>query len=184
MSETELMAKMREGDAFMRSGQPREAQRAYREAWSLSKDGLDEFGRVWLLLSIANASVRAEDYEEAFDACAGALNGFAETRVVVGNPLFHLIAGLACHGLGEDPGAVTDHMARALICGGPAIFASEDPRHLERMQAMLRPPAELGTWVGYEGCSRDLLNGATGYLAELLEARLGKPPPYVYEPDE
>ena len=183
MSKAELVAKIEEGDAFMRSGCPRDAQRAYLEAWPLSRDGLDRVGRVWLLLSIANASLRAEDYDEAFDACAGALNGFADTKVVVGNPLFHLVAGLAYAGLGEDPNATTDHLARALICGGPAIFSSEDPRHLERMQAKLKPPAELGTWVGYEGCSRDLLNGASGYLAELLEARLGKPPPYLYESD-
>jgi hypothetical protein len=100
---------------------------------------------------------------------------------MAGNPLFHLFAGLAYHGLGESADKIEDHLARALICGGPATFAGEDPQHLARMCSLLKPPSELGTWDGYEGCSRELLNGATGYLAELLTKRLGAPPPYHYE---
>ncbi len=46
------------------------------------------------------------------------------------------------------------------------------------MKKILKPPAELGTWTGYTGSSRDLLNGATGHLRELLTEKLGQAPPY------
>ena len=42
------------------------------------------------------------------------------------------------------------------------------------------PPAELETWSGYEGSSRNLLNDSTGYLREMLTEMIGVPPPYVY----
>jgi hypothetical protein len=170
---------LHEGDALMWANQPREAQRAYQRAWPASS-GLDARERVWLLFCIANASIRAGDFDDAFAACAGAQKGFASTGIIAGNPLFHLLAGLAADALDEFELA-TDNLARALICGGPAIFVDEDPHHLARMKTLLRPPAEIGTWDGYEGCSRNLLNGASGFLAELLTKRLGKAPPYEYE---
>jgi hypothetical protein len=49
---------------------------------------------------------------------------------------------------------------------------------LKRMKEILRPPSELGTWTGYQGCSRDSLNQATGYLRDLLTEKIGSPPPY------
>ena len=169
-----------EGDNYMFAQKPREALSAYQRAWQSSHDGHDDQTCVWLLLSIAQAAIMDGDYEEAFDALAGLRDGFAETGLVAGNPLFHLFVGLAYHGLGESEDDETDNFARALICGGPAIFSGEDPVHLSRITALLRPPAELGTWEGYEGASRDLLNDAKGYLCHLLTERLGSPPPYRY----
>jgi hypothetical protein len=175
---TNVVAEIARADDLMRAGDARGAQRAYMAAWPLSRGTLEPAARVWLLLSIANASLRAGDAPEAFDACAGAQNGFARsTGLVVGNPMFHLLAGLAAAGLGESAIA-EDNLARALICGGPAMFTDEEPHHLAELRRKLRPPVELGTWDGYEGCSRDKLNHATGYLAELLARRLGSPPPY------
>ena len=57
---------------------------------------------------------------------------------------------------------------------------NEDPAHLEKIQRILKPPAETGQWEGYTGCSRDLLDDAPGYLRELLTDRLGQAPPYTY----
>lgn len=172
-----------DADARMRRGEHHEAQRAYHEIWPRSKQLAPE-RRVWLLFAIANAAVRAGDFEDALAACEGAFEGFAKpTKIVVGNPLFHLLHGLAAYELGEPPERTDDAFARTMICGGPAMFTGEDPRHLARMLEILEPPAELGTWDGYTGCSRDRMNGATGYLAELLAQRLGEPPPYRY-PDE
>ena len=166
-------------DDLMRAQRAGEALAAYQKAWAESGRELDQPQRVWLLLSIAHAAVRHGDYEEALDALSALLEGYADTGLVVGNPLFHLLVGLSYHGLKEDPEGEVDNFARALICGGPEMFAGEDPAHLERMKETLVPPPELGTWDGYEGCSRDSLNGATGYLRDLLTERLGSPPPYV-----
>jgi tetratricopeptide (TPR) repeat protein len=175
-------------DDHMRAGRFGEALSAYQAAWEnmptqsrfRRKDNSVETQKVWLLLSIANAALRLGDFDEAFDALAALPELFADSGIVVGNPLFHLLIGLAYHGLDESPDDKTDNFARALICGGPDIFTGEDPMHLEQITALLRPPAELGTWTGYEGSSRDLLNNATGYLRELITERLG-PPPFASE---
>ena len=165
----------------MRQGQPDVALEKYQEAWSLSRaEPMTAGDRVWVLISIANAAVRTGEFDEAFDALAGAHTLAKEAGNVVGNPMFHLLVGLAYAGLGESSEAMVDNFARALICGGPAMFAGEDPQRLEAMQRILNPPAELGSWEGYEGCSRDQMNGVTGYLRELLTVRLGSPPPWTY----
>jgi hypothetical protein len=153
----------------------------YQEAWTLSGENSGITERVWLLLALATAAVRLGDYDEAYEAIYGLFNGFADTGIVVGNPYFHLIAGLAFHGLGDADKSETDNFARTLICGGPEMFNGEDPEFLERMKQLLKPPAELGTWDGYKGCSRDLLNGASGYVREVIAEKIGSPPPYTYE---
>ena len=166
-------------DEHMRSKRPGDALAAYQAAWSQLQDELSETQQVWLLLSIANAALRFGDFEEAFSALSVLPEHYAESGIVVGNPLFHLLVGLSYHGLNENPNGETDNLARALVCGGPEIFSGEDPSHLKRMTEVLRPPAELGTWTGYVGCSRDLLNEATGYLRDLLTERIGSQPPYA-----
>ena len=166
------------GDQHMRDGRPGEALAAYQTAWEQLQEELDEAQQVWLLLSIANAAIRFGDFDEAFEALLVLPEHYADSGIVVGNPLFHLLVGLSLHGLGEDLDAETDNFARALICGGPEIFTGEHPSHLKRMQELLRPPAEIGKWTGYIGCSRNLLNQSSGYLRELLIEKIGAPPPY------
>lgn len=165
-------------DELMRKGHADKALIAYQEAWSQIAGELDVVQQVWLLISIANSAIRAGDFEEAFSALGALQEHYSRSSIVVGNPLFHLLVGLSYHGLKEEPDAETDNFARALICGGPEIFSHEDPKHLLRIKKILEPPPETGTWDGYSGCSRDLLNGATGYLRELLTERIGAPPPY------
>ena len=163
----------------MRDQRPGDALEAYRAAWPHTE--LNDLQRVWLLLSIANAAIRYGNHDEAFTALSAVHENFADTGIVVGNPLFHLLVGLAYHGLNENERAKTDNFARALICGGEEIFNGEEPVHLKQLKEVLRPPEELGTWTGYEGCSRDSLNGATGYLRDLLTEKIGTPPPYRYD---
>ncbi|MBB6049509.1 tetratricopeptide repeat protein [Armatimonas rosea] len=165
-------------DEHMVKGRATEALAAYQEAWSHMAGQLDVIQQVWLLLSIANSAIRAGDFEEAFDALSALLEDYSTSGVVIGNPLFHLLVGLCCHGLQEDPDAEVDNFARALICGGQEMFVQEDPKHLHKIKTVLEPPAETGTWDGYNGCSRDLLNGATGYLRKMLTEKIGTPPPY------
>ena len=162
----------------MRAGDWAAAQQAFKDAWPVSHGDLDPVRRVWLLVRIALASVRLGDFEEGFEACAGAQQGYAHSSgIIAGNPLFHLVAGLAAHHLGEREIA-DDNLARTLICGGPKMFHGEDPALLARMRTILRPPAELGTWDGYEGVGLDHLDTTDGYLRELITERLGSPPPY------
>ncbi|MFN9295235.1 MAG: hypothetical protein ACK6EB_44740, partial [Planctomyces sp.] len=55
------------------------------------------------------------------------------------------------------PGSRIDKSAMKMLCprdlcGGPEIFAGEDPGHLQRTMEVLLPPAETETWEGYVGC--------------------------------
>jgi hypothetical protein len=166
-------------DNLMRESRPGDALKAYQAAWPKLQRQLDSKQQVWLLLSIANAAVRFGDFGEAFEVLAVLPEHYSKSKIVVGNPLFHLLVGLSFHGLNENPEGETDNFARALICGGPEIFVGEAPTHLQRTVEVLLPPAETETWDGYVGCSRDLLNDATGYLRELLTAKFGSAPPYA-----
>lgn len=160
---------IREGDRLLREGAAREPQHAYQAAWPHSKS-LGPRGQVWLLVSIAHASLRAGDFDEAFNACAAAQQHFARSSgIVAGNPLFHLFAGLAAHGLNEARTA-QDNLARALICGGPALFTAEAPEHLATLRELLSPPAELGTGDGYVGCSLDQLNSLVDFRRRAARA--------------
>lgn len=174
---------IRNADALMRAGRAEDAKRAYMAAWPASKE-LDARQRVWLLISIAYASVRTRDFDEAFKACAAAQNNYAHsTRIIAGNPLFHLLAGIAAAELNQAAIA-EDNLARALVCGGPAIFEGEDAKYLEAGRSKMLPPIEMGgTWDGYRGGSLAQLNSVSefvgdGYLVEVLTQRLGTPPPY------
>lgn len=139
----------------------------------------------WLLLSGANAQFCAKDFEGCLDTCVTAFNLFKDLGYVVGNPLFHLRLGQASFELdppGErDPADLTiDNLARALICGGIEIYRHEDKKYLEPVVQVLRPPKGFSSWheAAGEGCSIEKLNGASGFLVDLLAAKYGKRPPY------
>ena len=174
------MDKIAKADQLMRDNEPQLAFQTYQEAWTEHSPDPDQQERVWLLLALANAAIRAGEFEEAFDALYVLPQHYSETGIVVGNPLFHLLVGLSLHGMNDNQDAQTDNFARALICGGPEIFNGEDPSHLENIQQILKPPAETGTWTGYVGCSRDQLNDSTGYIRELITKKIGSDPPYEY----
>lgn len=174
---------IRNADALMRAGRADDAKRAYKAAWPASKE-LEDRQRVWLLISIAYAALRARDFDEAFDACAAAQKHYAQsTKIIAGNPLFHLLAGIAAAELNEAAIA-EDNLGRALVCGGPGIFEGEDAKYLAAIRVKMKPPIEMGgTWDGYRGCSLAQLNSVSefvgdGYLVEVLTDRLGAPPPY------
>ncbi|WOO41666.1 hypothetical protein [Rubellicoccus peritrichatus] len=92
-----------QGDRFMREKQYKEALKSYQSHWDKEKKNLSSEQQVWVLLSIANAAVRSEDYEEAFSALSVLPEHYADTGIVVGNPMFHLLVGMSYHGLKETP---------------------------------------------------------------------------------
>lgn len=140
----------------------------------------------WLLMSGANAQFCGGDFEGCLDSAVTAFELFKELGFVAGNPLFHLRVGQSSFELDppgdrDEQGMTIDNLARALICGGPEIFAGEDPRYLELVLPILRPPQGFSTWheATGEGCSMHILDGSTGFLAELFEEKYQSPPPYA-----
>ena len=139
----------------------------------------------WLLLSGANAQFLVSDYDGCIDTAIVAYNLFKELGFVVGNPFFHLRFGQASYelesqGKCNDDNTTIDNLARALICGGIEIFKNEDPKYLDSVVKVLRPPKGFNSWANAidQGCSIDKLNGATGFLLETFTLKYGVPPPY------
>ena len=136
-------------------------------------------------MSGGNSQFCAGDYAGCLEACELTLMAFRELGCVVGNPFFHLRAGQASFELDEggshDPaGTSIDNLARALICGGVEIFNKEDDKYLDSVLEVLEPPQGYSSWreATGQGCSVDLLNGATGFLVDSLIEKYGSTPPY------
>ena len=167
---------LRCADDCMTGNKPRDALMLYKQAWDQS-DVEDDEKKVWILLSTSNAAIRCNEVKASKVALEKAF-GLVHTGIVVGNPLFHLLLGLTYHLLDENPTAKEENFARAIICGGSKIFNGEEEHHVRQLRKVLEFPDETDTWETYEGCSLDTLNGATGYIATLIESRMGKPLPY------
>ena len=144
---------------------------------------------MWLLYNKMHADFQLGDYLEVMQAAAvvhqqfGKLKGF-----VIGNPYFHLRVGQAKYRLcpNEDqrnmpgPGSPRDELARALIGGGPRLFANEPAEYYQFVQSFLRPPQDCATWddASDYGCLIEALNSSRGYLRELFTERFGSCPPW------
>lgn len=133
----------------------------------------------------ANAQFCAGDFDDSFDTSVTAFELFKDLGYVVGNPFFHLRIGQASFELespeGRDQSSTSiDNLARALICGGIEIFSNEDTKYLAPVLEVLRPPQVFDSWQSAvsQGCSVDQLNGASGFLADVLKSKYGAPPPY------
>jgi hypothetical protein len=168
--------KLRCADECMVTNKPGDALKLYKEAWEQAEAQEDE-DKVWILLSTSNAAIRCNQVNESKQALEKAF-AFVGTGIVLGNPLFHLLLGLTYHLLDENPTAKEENFARAIICGGSKIFNGEEEHHVKQLKKTLEFPNVTDTWETYEGCSLDTLNGATGYIARLIESRMGKPLPY------
>mmetsp|Transcript_28891 Transcript_28891/g.47761 ORF Transcript_28891/g.47761 Transcript_28891/m.47761 type:complete len:233 (+) Transcript_28891:168-866(+) len=176
-----LETTLKRADELMSSSKPEEALPLYQQAWSHADDEEEE-SKVWILLSTANAAVRCNKVKES-KAALGKAYSFVHTGVVVGNPLFHLLVGLTHHLVDVDADEKDENFSKAIVCGGADIFKGEDEQvqtSLKMLKTRLGPPEE-GSWEVYEGVSLDTLNGATGYLATLIEEKMGKPLPFVFE---
>lgn len=171
-----LEAKLKSADEYMSTNKPGDALLLYEQAWDQC-DVEDDERKVWILLSTSNAAIRCNKVKASKEALEKAF-ALVHTGIVVGNPLFHLLLGLTYHLLDENPTAKEENFARAIICGGAKIFNGEEEHHVRQLRKVLEFPEATDTWETYEGCSLDTLNGATGYIATLIESRMGKPLPY------
>jgi hypothetical protein len=177
----ELETTLKSADEFMVNNKPEEALPLYQKAWSHADDEEEE-SKVWILLATANAAVRCNKVVESKEALGKAYS-FVHTGVVVGNPFFHLLVGLTHHLVDVDAVEKDENFGKAIICGGSDIFKGEDEQiqtSLKMLKMRVRPP-EDGSWDAYEGVSLDTLNGATGYLATLIEEKMGRPLPFASE---
>ena len=188
----ETMLRLRQqGDAAMSAGRLDEAQQCFLDAWQLILIDGTTLGTLgitrafWLLMSALDAQFRRASYAEAFETLRVALPMFEP--LVIGNPYFHLRAGQIKVELGVDPGdhgagSAVDELARALIGGGVDLFNGEHPKYLALIERILKPPHGYSSWAQTAGrdlaSTRDMLNGAEGFLRDALAWKFSKPPPY------
>lgn len=182
-SNAELLA-MR-GDVHAGAGEFDQAVQSYRAAWqamaaagSIRKDE----AALLVALSLLDVTVHRGDFRAARGIVDEITTAF-DSRLYVGNPLYHLRAGQSHFERGDADGRrqAGDDLTRALLGGGVELFDGEDQRYLAFAAKLLEPPDAYPHWPatrGSGGPARHRLNHATGYLADVLTKKFGRRPPY------
>lgn len=94
-----------------------------------------------LQVAKADALFRAGRFVEVCETLRGAI----ESSRAFSNPYLHLRLGQALLECGERREAA-DWLAGAYLSGGRELFASDDPKYRQFIEAVLRPPSGFATW--------------------------------------
>src|SRR5207248_2025944 len=89
---------------------------------------------LWFLAAIGDAQFFAKDYRSAADTFGDAL-----LYGGIGNAFVHLRRGQTLYEIGDKKGAA-DELLRALLLDGEELFAENDPKYLEFVKSVARPP--------------------------------------------
>ena len=126
---------------------------------------------VWIVLSQADALQRCECYQDAFDCLAQ----IVKLKGGLGNPFFHLLAGLIKYKsigeFGSGPGAPSDEFARAVIGGGIEMLDGESEEIINKIKKILQPPVGCASWDdtrGTGGATSEELTSSTGWCRHVL----------------
>jgi hypothetical protein len=186
-SAEEVAKILKQADQMALAGKLEKADELYAQTWGILR--LEDCVRTdeqafWVLMSAVNVKFLKGEHDKAFAVAQVITKTFHRNRTMyVGNPLFHLRVGQCKLELAGEQGkrSATDELARALMGGGVEIFDGEDEKYLKLVTGVLKPPVGYKDWEasrGRGGASRNRLNGATSFVAKLLEKKLGSPPPY------
>lgn len=114
----------------------------YDQALSLLPQPVDRWkAALGLQVARADALFRAGRFQEVRETLRGAI----ESTRAIGNPFIHLRLGQALLECGERYEAA-NWLAGAYLSGGRDLFAADDPKYLQFVEAVLRPPDGFTTW--------------------------------------
>jgi len=126
-----------EGDALVGQRQFEKAFGCYRHALNIVPKPVEEWeATTWILAAIGDLYFTEEKTEKALSAfedavrCPGGL----------GNPFIHLRLGQCYFELGKQDRAA-DELTRAYMAGGLEILENENPKYLQFLLTILKPPA-------------------------------------------
>ena len=134
----ELSAK---GDELCEVKKFEDAIQKYNEAWLLVPDPKNDWeASTWLLAAIGDACFASGLNTSASEALTFALTcpgGF-------GNPFVHLRLG-QCEFERNNLSEAAEHLARAYMLEGKAVFDSENPKYFQFLTTKIAPPVS-GAW--------------------------------------
>lgn len=90
----------------------------------------------WIITLIGDVNYLSKDFEAGRDNLSTGMN----LPGALGNPFSHLRLGQCEFEMG-DMARAGDELARAYISGGTEIFESENPKYLQFLSSILKPPA-------------------------------------------
>lgn len=125
-----------EGDDCVNSDDYQAGLKKYHLAWSLLPEPKEDWeAATWVLSAIGDAHVFSTDFKSAVSAFTNALR----CPDGLGNAFVHLRLGECYFELGDSRKAY-DEFTRAYMGGGEEIFEDEDPKYLECVKSVLKPP--------------------------------------------
>ena len=128
------------GDTAANRGDYHEAIGWYERALALLPSPVTQWeAATWIFAALADAKFSIGDSEGALRSLDRAM----ESPNSLGNPFLHLRRGQALFELGRKDEAANE-LARAYMLEDEDIFDDEDPKYLEFLKTVLRPPA--GGW--------------------------------------
>jgi tetratricopeptide (TPR) repeat protein len=123
------------GDALAGSGKYAEAIARYRTAWMLLPEPREQWTAAsWIQVAIADAHFLAGEFAQAIAPLNAAL-----LAGEIGNPFVHLRRGECLLETGRRDEAIQE-LTRAYMGAGREIFQNEDPKYLNVLRGVLKPP--------------------------------------------
>jgi len=123
------------GDELSAEGRHEDAILRYRAAWALLPEPkLDWDAAHWIQVAIADAHFLAREFAEALEPLKLALLSGG-----IGNPFVHLRRGQCLLETGDREEAIQE-LTRAYIGGRRDVFQGQDPKYLETLRGVLKPP--------------------------------------------
>jgi tetratricopeptide (TPR) repeat protein len=134
----QIVALSEEGNKLSDAGDYRGALVKFRLAWKLLPEPKHKWDAAsWLLASIGDMHFFLKDYE----SCRAAMNeAMLNCSGTTTNPFFHLRLGQCLYELGDVERGLNE-MAVAYLSEGDKILSGEDPKYLQALKRVLRPPA-------------------------------------------
>jgi hypothetical protein len=130
-----------DGDGLANSGLHEQAIATYKEAWKLVPEPKTEWeASTWVLAAIGEAAFTGAFYSSGVDALQYALHCPGGAM----NPFVHLRLG-QCEFERDKPDIAAEHLARAYMLDGKAIFSRESPKYFDFLKTRLKPPVS-GQW--------------------------------------
>lgn len=124
-----------DGDALAGRGKYADAVARYRTAWMLLPEPREQWTAAsWIHVAIADAHFLAGEFAEAIAPLDMALRAGE-----IGNPFVHLRRGECMLETGNRDEAIQE-LTRAYMGAGREIFVNEDPKYLDVLRRVLKPP--------------------------------------------
>jgi tetratricopeptide (TPR) repeat protein len=129
-----------EGDDLAARSDYEGALARYETAWVLLPIPRTKWkAATWILAAVGDAQFQKGDFASAVETLQDAMH----CPEAIGNPFLHLRLGQSLFEIGNQARAM-DELARAYMGAGREIFEDQDPKYLDALRKVLKPPVGHG----------------------------------------